>query len=168
MTPPAFATQRENIRTVLDLSIERKPGPEAEGLSKADAAWPCRLRRIVRTGLTFWGFPDVIEAAELLLTELATNALRHGRGHDIGVRVYFVSDSCVIEVADGTPVRPERRRAGPDDESGRGLLLVESLADSWGVSSDGTTTWCALPLSKDRLRCNQPRPHTRSTEERRG
>ncbi|MFF8847952.1 ATP-binding protein [Streptomyces sp. NPDC015127] len=137
--------QREGIWTALEMSIERHPDPEVEGLSKADAAWPQRLRRIVRASLTHWEWTDVIDTAELLLTELVTNALRHGKADDIGVRVYLDGDRCVIEVVDGSPVRPELRQAGPDDESGRGLLLVESLAESWGVSSDGTTTWCTLP-----------------------
>ncbi|WP_432043290.1 ATP-binding protein [Streptomyces cadmiisoli] len=130
------------------MSIERRPDADSGDLSEADAAWPQRLRRIVRAGLTYWGRPDLIETAELLLTELATNALRHGSGPDIGVRVHLEDDRCVIEVNDGSPIRPELRHVSPTDEGGRGLLLVESLAAEWGVSPDGTTTWCTLPLTK--------------------
>ncbi|MER5756906.1 ATP-binding protein [Streptomyces sp. NPDC002088] len=54
----------------------------------------------------------------------------------------------MIKVRDGCPDLPVLRHAGPDDEGGRGLLLVESLAETWGVSPDGTTTWCSLPLTK--------------------
>ncbi|MER6074655.1 ATP-binding protein [Streptomyces sp. NPDC001817] len=117
-------------------------------MSEADAAWPQRLRRVVRASLTYWGRPDLVETAELLLTELVTNALRHARSRYIGVRVYLQGDHCVIEVNDGSPIVPVPRCAGPDDESGRGLLLVESLAEAWGVSEDGTTTWCKLPLTE--------------------
>ncbi|MFK0159151.1 ATP-binding protein [Streptomyces sp. NPDC090493] len=139
---------QDGVRAALELSIERHPDPDVDGLSKKDAAWPQRLRRIVRAGLTYWRRPDLIETAELLLTELVTNALRHGKGPDVGVRVFFRDDRCVIEVNDGSPTRPELRHAAPDDEGGRGLLLVESLAEEWGVSRDGTTTWCTLPLTK--------------------
>ncbi|MFB7576368.1 ATP-binding protein [Streptomyces sp. NPDC056165] len=135
-------------RTAFELSIERRPDPDSGGLSKADAAWPKRLRRIVRASLTHWGRPDLVETAELLLTELATNALRHASGSDIDVRTYLQGDHLVIEVNDGSPLCPVPRYAGPDDESGRGLFLVERLAEAWGVSEDGTTTWCTLPLSK--------------------
>ncbi|MFF4401515.1 ATP-binding protein [Streptomyces sp. NPDC001480] len=128
----------------LEMSIERHPDPDNGGLSEVDSAWPRRLRRIVRAGLTHWGRPDFAETAELLLTELATNALRHASGVDVGVRVYLQGDHLVIEVNDGSPHRPVRRCAGPAEESGRGLLLVQSLADAWGVSDDGTTTWCTL------------------------
>ncbi|MET8807902.1 ATP-binding protein [Streptomyces sp. NPDC004546] len=106
------------------------------------------MRRIVRAGLTYWGQTGSIETAELLLTELATNALRHGHGRDIGVRVYLWDGRCVIEVNDGSPTRPELRHARPYDEGGRGLFLVESMAEQWGVSPDGTTTWCTLPLTE--------------------
>ncbi|MFE7243038.1 ATP-binding protein [Streptomyces sp. NPDC057580] len=42
----------------------------------------------------------------------------------------------------------EPRCAGPNDENGHGLLLVEPLAETWGVSPDGTTTWCSLSLTE--------------------
>jgi anti-sigma regulatory factor (Ser/Thr protein kinase) len=147
MTARAYA-QQKGIRTALEMSIERHPDPERDGLSAADAAWPKRLRLIVHAGLTYWGRPDLIETAQLLLTELATNALRHGQVRDIGVRVFFRNDLLVIEVDDGSPTRPELRHAALDDEGGRGLFLIEALAEDWGVSQDGTTTWCSLPLTK--------------------
>ncbi|MEU0836044.1 ATP-binding protein [Streptomyces sp. NPDC005969] len=135
-------------RPALAVSIERRRDPDRGGLSGADAAWPQRLRRIVRASLTHWGHPNLIETSELLLTELATNALRHAGGLDVGVRVYLQGDRLVIEVNDGSPVCPELRHAELDDEGGRGLLLVKSMADAWGVSPDGTTTWCSLSLTE--------------------
>ncbi|MFE9976197.1 ATP-binding protein [Streptomyces hirsutus] len=148
MTPPASVTRRDGVQTALELSIERHPDPDTGGLSETDAAWPQRLRRIARAGLTYWGRPDLIETAELLLTELATNALRHGHSRDIGVHVYLQNGRCRIEVNDGSPNRPKLRHAGPTDEGGRGLFLVTAMAEAWGVSNDGTTTWCTLPLTE--------------------
>ncbi|MFD5659862.1 ATP-binding protein [Streptomyces hirsutus] len=145
---PAFVTQRDGVRKALELSIERRPGPDTGELSVADAAWPQRLRRIVGTGLTSWGRSDLVETAELLLTELATNALRHAHGLDIGIRVQLQGDHLMIEVEDGSPLRPMPRCAGPDDENGRGLFLIDALAKAWGVSDDGTTTWCTLSLNE--------------------
>ncbi|MDV6291305.1 ATP-binding protein [Streptomyces sp. UP1A-1] len=106
------------------------------------------MRRLARASLTHWGRSDLADTAELLLTELVTNALRHACGTEIGVRIYLRDAQLVIEVNDGSPVAPMPRPAGPDDETGRGLFLVEALADSWGVSPDGTTTWCTLPLTE--------------------
>ncbi|MFD0052030.1 ATP-binding protein, partial [Actinomycetes bacterium NPDC127524] len=139
---------RTGPRSALDVSIERRPDPGSGGLSEKDAAWPRRLRRLVRASLTHWGRPDLVETAELLVTELATNALRHGSGPDIGVRVSMPSDHLKIEVNDGSPLRPELRHAELYDEGGRGLFIVECLAAEWGVSPDGATTWCTLPLTK--------------------
>jgi anti-sigma regulatory factor (Ser/Thr protein kinase) len=144
----AFDTQREGARQTLEISIERRSDPKSDELSAADAAWPQRLRRVVRAVLTHWRRPHLADTAELLLTELVTNALRHAHGRDIGVRILVRDDHLVIEVIDGSPLVPVPRCAGPDDESGRGLFLVEALADTWGVSPDGTTTWCTLPLTE--------------------
>ncbi|MFF2331799.1 MULTISPECIES: ATP-binding protein [unclassified Streptomyces] len=132
----------------LNVSIERCPSPLSDGLTDTDAAWPSCLRRIVRACLTHWRSPGLIDTAEVLLTELVTNALRHDKGNSISVRMLLDGDRCVIEVTDGSSDRPELCCAGPDDEGGRGLILVDSLAEAWGVSRDGTTTWCSLPLTK--------------------
>lgn len=135
-------------RRALEVSIERRPDPDSGALSEADALWPRRLRRIARASLSHWGRPDLIETVDLLLTELATNALRHGSGLDVGVRISMQDVHIKIEVNDGSPVRPVLRNAKHDDEGGRGLFLVESLAKAWGVSDDGSTTWCTVPLTK--------------------
>ncbi|KAF2775259.1 ATP-binding protein [Streptomyces sp. OM5714] len=130
-----------------EVVIRRDPASTPQRLTRADATWPARLRRIVRAALAHWDHPDLAEAAGLLTTELATNAFRHGRGRDIGFRFYLTDVHLVIEVDDGSPCTPVLRCPGPADESGRGLLLVQALAEAWGVSTDGTTTWCTLPLT---------------------
>ncbi|MFD4577507.1 ATP-binding protein [Streptomyces sp. NPDC058417] len=175
MTLCAFG-QAAGLRTALDVSIERQPDPGIDGLSPQDAAWPKRLRCIVRASLTYWGQADLIESAELLLTELATNALRHGTGKEIGVRLFVRDGRCVIQVSDGSTSRPELRHAGVDEEGGRGLILVDSLSESWGVSPDGTTVWCILQRtegsqemppaavidrSRSRSRCASPETQAR-------
>ncbi|MGA5454774.1 ATP-binding protein [Streptomyces umbrinus] len=136
---------RLNVRDGIEVSFARASDSEGDGIAEADQVWPSRVRRIVRTGLRNWGRPDLAESAELLATELVTNALKHGRG-DVGVRIYPRADRLRIEVRDGSHECPVPRNATPDDEDGRGLLLVIAIADDWGVSPDGTTTWCTLPF----------------------
>ncbi|MET7685641.1 ATP-binding protein [Streptomyces sp. NPDC005423] len=127
-----------------EVSIARCPDPDFGDLSPVNAVWPARLRRIARAALRHWGRSCLSDVVALLLSELVTNALRHAHGDDIGVRLYFRGAQCVIEVRDGSFNRPVLRHAGLADESGRGLFLVDAMAESWGVSDDGTTTWCVL------------------------
>ncbi|WP_307818515.1 ATP-binding protein [Streptomyces sp. MBT62] len=112
---------------------------------EADRAVPRRSRVIVRAALRYWGRPGLVESADLLVTELVTNAFKHGRG-DVGVRLYLTDTHLLIEVRDGSPKVPVPGDAALDDEAGRGLFLVSVIADAWGVSPDGMTTWCSLPL----------------------
>ncbi|MGW7052980.1 ATP-binding protein [Streptomyces sp. NPDC054888] len=138
------------VRDGFDMSFERGSVPGTEELCKADAIWPARLRRVVRAILQHWGWPDLVETAELLLTELVTNALRYGNGNDVGVRLYLTGGKFVMEVRDGSSQRPVLRRATHTEKNGRGLLIVDAMAEEWGVSPDGTTTWCTLAVAKGR------------------
>jgi anti-sigma regulatory factor (Ser/Thr protein kinase) len=102
------------------------------------------MRRIVRAKLRAWHRDAFIDSAELLVTELTTNALQYGQAADVGVRLVLTATHIGIEVDDGTPCPPCPRAADPLDENGRGLPLVAALSDAWGVSPDGTRTWCTL------------------------
>jgi anti-sigma regulatory factor (Ser/Thr protein kinase) len=128
-----------------DVFFERDEGSTAGAIADADRAVPGRARVIVRAGLRYWGWPGLIESADVLVTELVTNGLEHGIG-DVGLRVYLTDAHLLIEVRDGSDQLPVLREAALDDEDGRGLFLVKAIADAWGVSSDGMTTWCSLPL----------------------
>ncbi|SEF03966.1 Anti-sigma regulatory factor (Ser/Thr protein kinase) [Streptomyces sp. 3213] len=152
MTPPATvartglrATPRLRVYPGFNMSFERDEGSTDGVIADADRAVPGRARVIVRAGLRYWGWPGLIESADVLVTELVTNALEHGGG-DVGLRVYLTDTHLLIEVRDGSHQLPVLRKAAPDDENGRGLLLVRAISDAWGVSSDGMTTWCSLPL----------------------
>ncbi|MFE4621809.1 ATP-binding protein [Streptomyces mirabilis] len=134
------------VRDGHEVSIQRDPASVSGRLSARDAVWPGRCRRIVRAALRHWRQTNLVDTAELLTSELVTNALRHGCGPDIGMRLYLSGARLVIEIRDGSAVLPALRAAAPDDEDGRGLALVNAMADDWGTSPDGTTTWCSLPL----------------------
>ncbi|HWU08401.1 MAG TPA: ATP-binding protein [Streptomyces sp.] len=136
----------------MDLCIPRSspPGPGSTGeMSEKDRLWPARVRRMGREQLRRWGLDILREPVELCMSELVTNAMRYGRGPLVGVRLYQASSYLVIEVTDGSPDRPVLGTAGPDEESGRGLALVDAVAESWGVADDGTCTWCRLTVSQE-------------------
>ena len=91
----------------------------------------------------------VLEDVRLLVTELITNALRHGRlvaGDRVSVKAMLIDDLIRIEVRDpGHDGDVALRKPGPRG-GGYGLYLVEQLTNRWGVErDDGTTVWCELP-----------------------
>jgi anti-sigma regulatory factor (Ser/Thr protein kinase) len=118
-----------------------------EVVADRTAARPHLLRKIARTHLELCGLADssAMDTVPLLLTELVTNAIRHGGG-EAGVEVDFRHGQIRIAVTDGGTGIPELRPPDIESESGRGLFLVDRLADSWGVSPDGATTWCAVTV----------------------
>ncbi|MBQ0852878.1 ATP-binding protein [Streptomyces sp. BH-SS-21] len=130
-------------RLGLDVVFERSRGSGSGVIAKDDLLWPRRMRTVVRAGLAPLKRPALTEDAEVLVCELVTNALRHGRG-DVGVRLLFSTQQLRIEVRDASPDSPVLRNATPADESGRGLFIVQALASEWSISPDGTMTWCSL------------------------
>ncbi|MFC9426180.1 ATP-binding protein [Streptomyces sp. NPDC056987] len=112
-----------------------------------------RARAVLRAVLEGWGVGrDVAETGELILSELVTNALRARAPHDrqVGVRIVRSAEDGLLwlEVSDAGAGRPEVRAPGRDETCGRGLLLVEALAECWGVRDRaggiGKTVWARL------------------------
>jgi hypothetical protein len=100
----------------------------------------------VREALLDWDLPRMVETAELLVTELATNALLYGKS-PIELQVLLLDDVVTFAVADADPPLPRFRRSSYDDEGGRGLQLVATIASRWGAraTSTGKVVWCELP-----------------------
>lgn len=108
-----------------------------------------RARRLVRGQLLAWGLPDAVEPAELMVSELVTNAVRHGRTHEVGLRLVRTA-ALLCEVSDDEPAPAALLSASGDDESGRGLLVVSALAREWGTSATahGKTVWFEQALTR--------------------
>lgn len=105
-----------------------------------------RAREYARGRLQAWDLEPLIDTAELLVSELVTNALRYGEGE---IRLRLLLDrTLVCEVWDAGLVQPRRRRARDTDEGGRGLQLVGLLSAAWGSrrTPRGKTVWFELPL----------------------
>lgn len=77
---------------------------------------------------------------ELLVSEVVTNAVKYGSvTGSLAVAVQVDDGAMTVRVTDENPVRPVVRRALPEDTGGRGMELVETLAQDWGVDEHGTT-----------------------------
>ncbi|MGH4032131.1 ATP-binding protein [Actinomycetota bacterium Odt1-20B] len=106
-------------------------------LGRADLRAVPEVRRALREFLGRWGRPGRSEVAELLTSELVTNALVH-TDRDAVITATVGPRGLRVEVRDFVGRRPRMRV--PDAEEGthgRGLVLVQSLADAWGVRAHG-------------------------------
>ncbi|MGY0059193.1 ATP-binding protein [Streptomyces sp. LZ34] len=133
-----------------------------EGVQLPSTPRGARLaRRLAVRRMREWGYPPASDTSctvALLVAELASNAVRHGRvpGRDFRLRLAFTPPTRTIRIEvsdareDRLPVRPPTPSA--EDETGRGLLLVELLAMRWGVTPRhpvGKTVW--TEVAADRL-----------------
>ncbi|WP_051969142.1 ATP-binding protein [Kitasatospora azatica] len=120
--------------------IETPTRLEAAGAVKAllpyEPQSAATARRLVRTTLRAWRLEDLVEAGELIVSELAGNAAKTGCRRRMTVTVERVTDRCVrISVRDGSRTLPCLIEAGHAAESGRGLALVHHLTGGhWGAT----------------------------------
>ncbi|MFE4373911.1 ATP-binding protein [Streptomyces sp. NPDC056835] len=121
-------------------------------------------RMYVRRTLDYWKLPDHIDAAELVMSELVTNAVKATgltdpdpkwedikAHHIIGVQLRVIDTRLYVEVWDNSAVAPTKQDVTDDAESGRGLLLVELSSRRWGTfrpPAGGKIVWAELELSK--------------------
>jgi anti-sigma regulatory factor (Ser/Thr protein kinase) len=126
----------------MDLRSEPAPWPWSSSLPLGAfrTATPC-ARLHARAVLTEWGLRGVAETAELVVSELVTNAVRASTGPDgrprhgeagvpvVVLRLSTDGTQVLIEVWDEIPNAPVTGHASPDDESGRGLMLIETVCD---------------------------------------
>ncbi|MFC8454718.1 SpoIIE family protein phosphatase [Kitasatospora sp. NPDC057223] len=107
---------------------------------------PGHARRFTRTTLESWGLSGLCDFAELLVSELVTNALLHA---DAPRRLRLFRDRVLtVEVSDAGGQSPQLRTFGEQDEGGRGMFLVGELAHRWGsrATRDGKVVWAELEL----------------------
>jgi two-component sensor histidine kinase len=146
---------------LLEAPPSRLPEVPVAGLPVFDVAIRAEPSRVghARRITSAWlkqrcGMADVRTALLLLVvSELCTNAIQHGRTEAFGLRGWMRSDGQVrLEVQDGSPSAiPSPQHVDPMEEGGRGLLLVEvlvrgDLGGSWGFNEDGTVAWCQVPV----------------------
>jgi anti-sigma regulatory factor (Ser/Thr protein kinase) len=96
-----------------------------------------------------WGQPELADTAELLVSELVTNAVRAAAALPSPVvEVWLASDrgGVVVGVWDGSADMPARRETAAQDEAGRGLLIIETLSADWGWyrQDGGKLVWALL------------------------
>jgi anti-sigma regulatory factor (Ser/Thr protein kinase) len=114
---------------------------------------PRDAREATRKTLCSWGLQDHVDVAELIISELVTNAIRHGTG-PVGTRISRERRYLHLEVHDDGPERPIRRHATTQDESWRGLTVIDGLMQLYGgnflvvndETGDGKTVCVSIRL----------------------
>jgi len=106
-------------------------------------------RRAVAGTITSWGGgPEDVASAELLVSELVTNAVLYGYGAE-ALTLKRERDRLRICVSDRSVALPTPRAPTDDAEIGLGMQLIAAYASAWGVEPDenGKTVWCEVVIS---------------------
>ncbi|MEU5978221.1 SpoIIE family protein phosphatase [Streptomyces sp. NPDC047315] len=159
-TTGPLADRREDDVALVLLSREGGPvvgAPRRTAMTIAQAE-PERIaaaRQTVRELLHDWADAEQVDAAVLMVSEMVTNVLVHTDGNALMVAHVTHPDGAGdrllrVEVADASDELPHKRRPGELASSGRGLVLMEMLADAWGVDprGEGKSIWFELHESK--------------------
>jgi CheY-like chemotaxis protein/anti-sigma regulatory factor (Ser/Thr protein kinase) len=144
----AFVTKDHDVSYLVDLlgrlvrpryeSAAVEIGPETTDVAIA--------RRFLTERCRNWGCDDLIEDAELVVSELVTNALVHGGGR-CELRAGLSDAALRLQVIDFGGGMPDPLAAGQADEHGRGLLLISALCEAWGVEvlpGGGKVVWAEM------------------------
>lgn len=122
----------------MDEEVTLPAGPEGAGFARRAMARAADLWLLDR---------EMTETALLLVSELATNAIRHG-SPPVRLSLRMQGDQLRVEVTDSSPTLPQLGHPGPDQTGGRGLQIVQQLAARWGSSASrsrlGKTVWFEL------------------------
>jgi anti-anti-sigma factor len=126
------------------------PSPAAPATARRFVRETCQTWRLLLDGQDDAAAPaaagELVERAELVASELVTNALIHART-DVWLRLSLRGGRLHLGVHDGGRRLLRLVGGGPEAEAGRGLLLVERLSRAWGVyrpSEGGKVVWCVL------------------------
>ncbi|MFJ9821354.1 SpoIIE family protein phosphatase [Streptomyces sp. NPDC101151] len=149
--------QRDDIALLVARTRRLDPAHVAEWQVPQEPAAVSPVRTACARRLTEWGLEEIVFTAELILSELITNAVRYG-AEPIAVRLIrtepisgFDAGTLIFEVSDGSGTSPRLRRANVTDEGGRGLFLVAQSTERWGTryTPTGKVIWAEKSLHAD-------------------
>ncbi|MFF2149467.1 SpoIIE family protein phosphatase [Kitasatospora sp. NPDC058190] len=144
-----LSPQRPRGDAVLLLARTRAFGPDraATWTWPRDPAAVADARAAVSRRLAEWGLAALHDTTALVVSELATNAIRYAKG-PFSVCLVRGEQALTCEVTDDSSTAPQLRHAEDDDEGGRGLFITSQITSGWGVRpiACGKTIWAEQPL----------------------
>jgi anti-sigma regulatory factor (Ser/Thr protein kinase) len=134
---------------VPELSSAQEPTQAwtARAMIPANSGAPVAARRLVTTLFLAWGLSDQAEIAELVVSELVSNSVKHAGDYgDLEIEIVADGDTARLSIADGSPDHPVLRAAGEHRDGGLGLHLVARVSSRWGVEDYlfGKRVWALL------------------------
>ncbi len=141
-------TQRDDIAVLIARLCRLPADHHVTWTLRSELTAARRARFLIGRPLRRWGLADLIPVAELLVSELVTNAVRYAQG-PIGLRL-VLENGLICEVFDDSAALPRLRYPGVEDERGRGLQVVSQMAQRWGArrTPSGKVVWCELALPR--------------------
>ncbi|MES4905397.1 MULTISPECIES: SpoIIE family protein phosphatase [unclassified Streptomyces] len=136
----------DDVALLLARTHSLSPGHVASFDLPTDPAVVASARSLAVRQLAEWGLDELMMTSELIVSELVTNAIRHGTGP---IRLRLIRhDVLICEVADASNTSPRLRHARTTDEGGRGLFLVAQLTRRWGTryTEGGKLIWAEQDL----------------------
>ena len=119
---------------------------------EGDAQSPGIARDFVVDCLRYWGYDSIVPSAQLLTSEVVTNAVLHAGGLLV-VELEDLTDSVLVVVEDSASALPTQRTPGPDVSGGRGLHILAALSSAWGVAQMrhvGKYVWFRIAMTGPR------------------
>ncbi|GGJ88090.1 hypothetical protein GCM10011583_19420 [Streptomyces camponoticapitis] len=127
-----------------------------------------RVRRAIRLHLSLWGLSDLEDVAQVCVSELVANVITHvGPGTPVTLAVSTDGAHLRIELTDpDARTMPTLLAPTPGAESGRGLMILDAMADRWGVISrpDSKVVWCELATGPEASREQPTNPRVAQAE----
>jgi anti-sigma regulatory factor (Ser/Thr protein kinase) len=138
--------ERDDIALMLARVCELTENEVVELTLPSEPISASKARRFIRSTLTGWGLSSIADNTELMVSELVANAIEHGHG-PVELRL-LRGPTLLCEVSDYSPAVPVMREAATDDDTGRGLYLINWLAHRWGsrLTPKGKIVWVELKL----------------------
>ncbi|MDA0166534.1 SpoIIE family protein phosphatase [Solirubrobacter ginsenosidimutans] len=140
----------DDVAVLVATVSDQTPPPSANLSIDDDVRAVHQARSFTRGTLDEWSLPvSLARDAILLVSEMVTNAIVHGRA-PIHLHLRHAREHLVVEVEDTATAVPRKLRPTTNDVHGRGLQLVAMMADEWGTRPihDGKSVWCALELTR--------------------
>ncbi|MDX3097111.1 ATP-binding protein [Streptomyces sp. ME19-03-3] len=97
-----------------------------------------QIRQVVKAHLDMWRLTEIADLVTLAVTELLTNVHKHTPGKEATLLVQRVPGGACVVVSDPDPTIPKVKEPDWIGESGRGLHLLTTLADDWGIAPTNT------------------------------